>query len=65
MKKQYKIKYLGRGRTIDIVEARYPKEAIQKIIKPIYFVAEEIKTAKIIRGEHGGSVKRREKRTRR
>jgi hypothetical protein len=43
MVKKYKIKYLGQGHTIDVIEARSPKEAIIKVIKPEYFVAEEVK----------------------
>ena len=41
--KKYKIKYLGQGHTVDIIDARSPKEAIMKAIKPEYFIAEEVK----------------------
>lgn len=42
MKKQYKIKYLGAGHTIDVVEARYPKEAVKILMNPKFFIAEEV-----------------------
>lgn len=40
---KYKIQYLGQGRTIEIVEARCPKESIRNIIKLCYFTATKIK----------------------
>jgi len=43
MNKKYAIKYLGQGRVIDEIEARSPKEAIKKLLNPVYFIATEVK----------------------
>ena len=39
---EYKIQYLGEGRTIDRIKARCPKEALRKIVNLKYFTAKKI-----------------------
>ena len=43
MGKKYKIKYLGRGHTIDVVDARSKKAAIRSLFDESLFIAEEVK----------------------
>ena len=44
----YKIYYCGEetGTFVDKVKARNPKEAIEKLLNPIYFEAKEVKEKK-------------------
>jgi len=45
-RKLYGIYYMGEGRVIDKIEARFPKEALDAIIRPEFFMAKEIKAKK-------------------
>jgi hypothetical protein len=57
--KRYAIKYLGRGHTIDFVDARSKKDALRKVVVLDYFVAEEVKDK--LKGEIYGRKKANKK----